>query len=207
MATPRRNTRHIPPSRNQQAAGDFTGRERVRLAEENAAEIAESQKRLGLQTAAEAAAEADGIFDPASQDVVEGAPSIIFEDEADLGGVDDEDEALYDPSDQPTAYETLQQLQEPQTQQKPVVLGGNEFEIAPEPPRPVGVTVVEDPLVIFRVNADIEEMTFGRKVSVDPASGEQIVGELQTLSFYRGRRYKAPAAIYAHLEERGLIYH
>ena len=47
----------------------------------------------------------------------------------------------------------------------------------------------------------------GRKVTVDPVTGDQIVGELRTLSFYRGRRYKAPKAIYDHLEDRGLIYH
>ena len=207
MPAPRNVRRHNPPARGQQAAGDFTGRERARLAEENAEEIAEAQKRLGLQTAAEAAAEADGIFDPSNQDVVGGAPGIVFEDEEDLDGVDEGGDGVYDPADQPTAFERLQHMQEPEVKQKPKVLGDNEFEIEPEPPRPVGVKVVENPDVVFRVNADIEEMTFGRKVTVDPVTGDQIVGELRTLSFYRGRRYKAPKAIYDHLEDRGLIYH
>ena len=195
-----------PPARNQtNTAGDFTGRERERLLQENAAEVAEAQKRVGLMTAQEEAAEEHGIFDPGSQEVVGGFDDI---EEAAEGIVyEEDDDVIHDPeAEQTNPLDRMKDLQDTVTQKQQPAVNENPYEIPEEPPPPVGVRTTQAPLVVFRVNSDVEDMTFGREVRTD-SNGEQIIGELRNLSFYRGRRYKAPRDIYDHLEERGLIYH
>ena len=55
-----------------------------------------------------------------------------------------------------------------------------------------GPVEVEVPMKTFRVNATLEQMTFG-------------AGNF--LTFEEGRSYKAPKYIYDHLEELGYIWH
>lgn len=55
-----------------------------------------------------------------------------------------------------------------------------------------GQVQVEVPVKTFRVNSTLENMTFGHG---------------NTYSFEEGRTYKAPKALYDHLEEKGYIWH
>lgn len=58
----------------------------------------------------------------------------------------------------------------------------------------VEITSVDeaDPIVKFKVNTDLENVT---------------IGYGNTYSFERGRTYKAPKSVYWHLECHGLIWH
>lgn len=198
---PRRANRPAP--RNQTStSGDFTGRERDRLMAEHAEEVAEAQERTGIMNQVADLAEEHGIFDPATQEVVGGdvgerAEEIVFESD---------EEILDAGADQTTPLDRMKDLQEPMTQQRPPEPPDNPYEIAPEPPRSDGAVTTLAPMVVFRVNTDIEEMTFGREIHYDD-NKNQIVGELRTMSFFRGRRYRGPRELYDHLESKGLIYH
>lgn len=205
---PRQRQTNNPPARNQTSnAGDYTGREKARLTSEKSEEVAEAQKRVGLMTAADTAAEEHGIFDAETQEVVAGFEDIDEATAAQAEQIVFEDDEILDPErPQQRPLDPMQDVQEPVTQQRPPVIGENPYEIPDEAPSRDRATVVQNPKVVFRVNSDVEDMTFGREVH-DDDNGNQVVGELRNLSFYRGRRYRAPRDIYDHLEDRGLIYH
>lgn len=196
-----------PPARNQtNTAGDFTGRERDRLLQEKSEEVAEAQKRVGLMTAQEELAEENGVFDPATQEVIGGFEDISEAQEEQI--LYEDEDGTFDPeAPQSRPIDRMRDEQDLVTQQRPVDHSANPYEVPEEPLPPRGVITTQPRKVKFRVNSDVEEMTFGREVRMDEETGQQIVGELRTLSFYRGRRYEAPRDIYDHLEARGLVYH
>jgi hypothetical protein len=64
--------------------------------------------------------------------------------------------------------------------------------------------------VEIRVNAGIDDMTFGREV-LDPGDREKgldpVLGNLRYYTFEEGHRYMVPVALALHLEEIGYLYH
>lgn len=83
------------------------------------------------------------------------------------------------------------------TAAKAVAEADEVINLVKEPPKteegPDGTVVyVEPPARTIRVNATIEQMTFG-------------VGN--TYDFYEGRQYTVPAAVADHLEELGYVWH
>lgn len=56
----------------------------------------------------------------------------------------------------------------------------------------VGDVEVGTPTKKLRVNTDVEDLTFGAGTNY---------------SFYRGQTYSVPAALWEHLEEKGLVWH
>jgi hypothetical protein len=72
----------------------------------------------------------------------------------------------------------------------------------------------EDQQYTVRVKYDLPEMTFGRKITspeVIDADGNvvhpAVLGEVNTLSFAEGQRYKVPGPLAAWMEHQGLLYH
>lgn len=174
--------------RSQSQRGDFTGRQRERLTEEHSAEVTEAQERLGTINRVEQVIEAEGVFDPATQDVVEVPPG------ADTAGqvtyVSDENDVIdVESGGLPRPADPFKDLQSPvvQQQEKPVAPNPHEVQDLGE-----DVLTVEPEYMTFRVNSDIEEMTYG-------------AGTI--LTFVRGRKYRAPLHLYKHLDSKGLIYH
>jgi hypothetical protein len=172
--------------RNTQAPGDYTAREKARLAKEHAKEIEESQIAKGIQTQAEIDAEANGIWDPVTQTVIEDESGI------DTGYVYiEEDEPLDPAAPQVRPIDAFQDLRPTEVPQAEDTRELNPFEV-PEDPKS-NLVFVEEREVKFKVNSDIEEMTFGAQNPI--------------MNFYVGKNYKGPKALYDHLESKGLIYH
>jgi|SRR5215469_6474880 len=169
--------------------GDFTGSERQRLAEENAAQLAERQKEVGLVNQVDIVYEEEGVWDPASGEVVEMSPEAQERLEALNQPVTVETDPILDPSVPLPGYDPMKDLQVTETQQRPRPQPANKLEVEDLGPEPV---VVEDEWRVIRVNSDIEEMTYGAG---------------NTLTFLRGRRYRVPRDLYNWLESRGVVYH
>lgn len=174
------------PARNTTGPGDYTAKEKERLLLEHKEEIAEAQKAKGLQTAIDVENEANGIFDPSTNEVV---ATLNDESEVVLDSLYEPE--VFDPgAEQTRPVDAFKDLRPTVTEQKPDARETNQFEVTTEEPEEI---VVQTPKVKFRVNADIEEMTFGVR--------------FPSLNFYVGRVYEAPRDIYNHLESKGLIYH
>jgi hypothetical protein len=67
---------------------------------------------------------------------------------------------------------------------------------------------VNDPKVTFRVNTDIENMTFGREV-IDPGDPETgrapIMGVMNNYNFEQGQSYRYPRDLVDHLDRLGYV--
>jgi len=173
------------PSRTQR--GDFTGSERQRLAEENAAELAERQKEIGLVNQVDIITEEEGIFDPATGRVIEMSPEAQARIEALSEPMTVEDDPILDPAVITPGYG--QPTQPTEVQQKPKTVAANVMEVHGGDDEPV---TVESEWRVIRVNTDIEQMTYG-------------IGN--TYTFLRGHRYRVPFHLYQWLESRGVVYH
>lgn len=69
---------------------------------------------------------------------------------------------------------------------------------------------VQDPVVTIRVNAPIEDMTFGRTIEHpgDPEKGiPAITGPLQFYNFEEGVTYRVPRPLAEHLDRLGYLWH
>jgi hypothetical protein len=169
--------------------GDFTGSERQRLAEENAKELAERQKQIGLVNQVDQVIEDEGIWDPATGTVVEMSP----EAQARIETLSEPETVDVDPILDPTlitpGYDPMKDLQPTMIQQKSKPVTPNALEVQDLGEEPV---TVEAEWRVIRVNTDVEEMTYG-------------VGN--TYTFLRGRRYRVPKHLYDWLESRGVVYH
>jgi len=169
--------------------GDFTGRQRQHLAEENAEELAQRQKEVGLVNQVDVVTEEEGIFDPATGQVIEMPSEAAAKIEALNEPVSVEEDPILDPTEVVPGYDPMKNLQTPETQQRPPAPYRNPHEVQ-EVEGPVSV---EGELRIIRVNTDIEQMTYG--ASNPP------------MTFLRGHRYKVNQHLYRWLESRGVIYH
>lgn len=170
--------------------GDFTGQQRQKLVEENAKELADRQKEIGLVNQVDIVTEEEGIFDPVSGELTELSQSAQDRIERlQEPVVVDEDEIL-DPTAPPkVVVDPMKNLQDLEMKQQPKTHAHNALEIEDLGEEPI---VVEDEWRIIRVNTDIEDMTYG----ID-----------NTLTFLRGRRYRVPRHLFDWLESRGVIYH
>jgi hypothetical protein len=166
--------------------GDLTGQTRQKLAEENAKELLERQKEVGLVNQVEVIEEAEGIFDPATGEVIEMPEDAQAKVEALAEPQSVEEDPVLDPAVKYPGYDPMKDLQDMQQQRqdKPY---HNPLEVDEAP------VTVEGEWKIIRVNTDIEEMTYG--ISNPP------------YTFLRGHRYRVPKPLYTWLESRGVIYH
>ena len=169
--------------------GDFTGSERQRLTEEKAAELVDRQQEIGLVNQVDLVREEEGVWDPATGQLMELSP----EAEQRIHDLEEpvtvDTDPILDPAVPVPGYDPMKDLQTVQTQQQARTMTANPLEVQDLGPEPI--TVDEESRVI-RVNTDIEDMTYG-------------VGTSYT--FLRGRRYKVPKHLYLWLESRGVIYH
>jgi hypothetical protein len=179
--------------RSQSQAGDFTGKESARLSAEKAAELAEAQKRVGMVNQVDTIVEQEGVFDalgggvqlsPEAENQIEEV-GISYADDSDVDALGGHTPAPSDP---------MRNFQDPELQQVEKVVAPNpdwlQEEDEPE--------VVEAPTMRFRVNEDIEDMTYG----LDPKTRQP-----RNLNLVRGRWYTGPRHLVQHLESRGLVYH
>jgi len=171
--------------------GDHTGRERQRLTEEKAKELAERQQEIGLVNQVDIVVEEEGIFDPITGELEELPASAqekvdALKDEPVV--VDDGDEIL-DPAQSPSTYDPMKDLREMETQQREQPVPANAMEIQDLGVEPI---TVEDEWRVIRVNSDVDEMTYGAG---------------NTYTFLRGRRYRVPKGLCDWLESRDLVYH
>jgi len=170
--------------------GDFTGSQRIKLAEENQDTLAQRQQEIGLVNQVDTVIEEEGVYDPSSGAVVEMSPEAQARIEA-LSNrpITMEDDPILDPTNVIPGYDPMKDLQDMETKQVPKVQTPNALEVQDLGPEPM---VVEDEWRVIRVNSDIEDMTYG-------------VGTSYT--FLRGRRYRVPRDLYNWLESRGVVYH
>jgi hypothetical protein len=169
--------------------GDFTGAQRQRLAEENAAELAERQQEIGLVNQVDMVREEEGVWDPSTGQVMELSPDAEERIRQAEEPMTVDTDPILDPSVPVPGYDPMRDLQPVGVQQQARSVTANPLEVQDLGPEPV--TVESDHRVI-RVNTDIEDMTYG-------------VGTSYT--FLRGRRYRVPYHLYQWLESRGVIYH
>lgn len=171
------------------ARGDFTGQQRDQLAEEKAAELAERQQEIGLVNQVDLMQEREGIWDPATGQVMELSPDA----EARIRDMEEpmtvDTDPILDPSVPVPGYDPMKDLQPVGMQQQARSSSSNPLEVQDLGPEPV---TVESEYKVIRVNTDIEDMTYG-------------IGTSYT--FLRGRRYRVPFHLYQWLESRGVIYH
>lgn len=155
--------------------GDLTGRQKQAANKEAREEQASRSAEISMQDGAEAEAERHGVFDPKSGAQIDG-PS---------GG---QKAVMVD--DPPVS-----RFGRPQEQ----VFTGQEApeEVAPavaartfNPPP----TIVKSSRVRIRVDADIEDMTYG-----------MVNGEPNNYTFKEGLTYEVPLAVAEHLNDRGLV--
>jgi hypothetical protein len=170
--------------------GDFTGQQRQKLAEENAKELAERQKEIGLVNQVDIVVEEEGIFDPITgelEELPESAQAKV--DQLQDQPVTVDDDSVLDPTHHPQMYDPMKDFKDLETKQESKPVSTNPLEVQDLGPEPI---VVEDEWRVVRVNTDIEEMTYGAE---------------HTYTFLRGRRYRVPRGLYDWLESRGVVYH
>ena len=168
--------------------GDYTGQQRKKLAEQQAAELVERQKEVGLINQIDTVREEEGIFDPTTGEMLElsdEARAKITELEQ---PVTIEDDPILDPTGGRN-YDPMRNLQPVEVQQVPKVPSPNALEVQDLGDHPL---TVEEEWRVIRVNTDIEEMTYGAG---------------NNLTFLRGKRYRVPRDLYDWLEDRGVVYH
>lgn len=130
----------------QQRPGDFTGRQKARLAAEHAEQIAQRDNELSMMEAAEREAAEHRVTD-----YTEGSAPVILDNVEDVSRANEE--LLLDQDD---------------------------------------IAVREAPTRTIRVNDDLDQVTIG--------AGNHY-------SFRAGEKYRVPAHVAAHLEEKGYVWH
>ena len=170
--------------------GDFTGQQVQKLQEENLTELAGRQGEIGLVNQVDFVVETEGVFDPATGDVVDLSPEARAEIDRLSAPATVEEDPILDPHTAPgQPYNPMKDLRPTESQQatRPRLSTNTDVEdLGPEP------IVVEDEWRVIRVNTDIEDMTYG--------AGNY-------LTFLRGRRYRVPRHLAEWLESRGIVYH
>lgn len=177
-------------ARDRKSPTDSTGRNAVRLAEENAdaqKQAAQHMSTITAQTEREAQ-----------------ATQVLGADGTVVGALDDVDSDLAAQPDDNSASDAayaewlaLQNatpaVQQPQAPAQNYVDPNSVLkELPDEAPVSQGSTKVRPATMKFRVNTDLENVTIGTGTNFD---------------FAEGRRYEAPTWVYDHLEEKGYIYH
>jgi hypothetical protein len=170
--------------------GDFTGKETQRLQREKLDELQQRQQEIGLATEVDIVVEHEGIFDPATGQLLEMSP---------------EGESKVEALNQPIPVEEADPVYEIGEGPKPLGSVVSDPSMQHKPKRSASTTkltevedlgdepiLVEEEYRTIRVNTDIEDMTYG-------------VGN--TFSMVRGKRYRVQREIAQHLESKGLVFH
>lgn len=171
--------------------GDFTGRQRQKLAEEKGKELLDRQKEIGLVNQVDIVVEEEGIFDPITgelEELPDSAKAKVDQLQDQPVVVDDADEIL-DPTQPQSTFDPMKDLRDLETKQQEKPVPANAMEVTDLGIEPI---TVEDEWRVIRVNSDVEEMTYGAG---------------NTYTFQRGRRYRVPRGLYDWLESRDLVYH
>lgn len=186
--------------RNNRSTGDYTGRATDNGAKQRRTAAAEELAETTLQSHSEEIEQQNGVFDPKSGDLIEnigGQGLVLDEDDEDDDDLDDDVEESEDDDDE--------EEDEPQgfgfAPDEPVFTGHETLEeMAPhinkrrERRRERRPARVRNPISRVRIDADIDEMTYG-----------MVNGEPNNFTFREGFIYDVPTAVADHLEERGLI--
>ena len=160
----------MPPTQRKRA-GDLTGRTVERLAEEHKEELEAREAEISLTNQVKAQAKDDVI----DADTLLPDPDAVVED-------DEPGDGLVSPPAPPVP--SAPPVPEVQRQPEPQL---ERTQVTHSP----GVTV-ERPKVTFRVNSDVENMTYGAG---------------NNYTFKEGQRYSGTQDLYNHLDSIGLIYH
>lgn len=185
--------------RSNRSTGDFTGRQKETSTKEQTKEAQSRRAEISMQNAEDELDAQRSVFDPKTGEKVEGpGPSYVArvvdeddEDEEDEESVVDDDEEENDEEDEQsfgfvpdepvfTGHETNEEM-------APILAKRRER-------RPSRVRKVRNAVSRIRVDADIEDMTFG-----------MINGEPNNFTFREGLVYKVPTEVADHLDERGLV--
>jgi len=177
--------------RNNPQRGDFTGRETQRLQHENADELIKRQQEIGLAGEVDLVVEQEGVFDPASGELVEiSAEGQTKVDELSQPVVVEEADPVYEIGEGPKPPDLMKGFEDSQkTKPRSKKSSNTLMEVEDLGDEPI---IVEDEYVNIRVNTDIEEMTYGVN---------------NTFSLARGKQYRVSRHLARHLESKGLVYH
>jgi hypothetical protein len=156
------------------SAGDLTGRQKAQAAKEQREAAQERAVEMSMASAEENAAELNGVFDPKSGERVDqqGSHTAI---------VVDDPEPVYDREQVLTGKEDPDVVEAASVSKK--IFSAT-----------TDAQVLKSPYATIRVDADIENMTYG-----------MINGEPNNYNFKEGLAYKVPVAVAQHLNDRGLV--
>jgi len=163
------------PQNQRPRAGDFTAQMKAKAAREQAQEVQKREGELSMANAAATEEATYGVFDPQTgerlNEVNDAVLAHVVEPEPAPG--------FGHPSE--VAYSG----KEPVESQVPVV---------PQRAERSPFEVARSPMVVIRVDQDIEKMTYGI-----------IDGVPNDYNFKEGLPYRVPREVAAHLDERGLV--
>jgi hypothetical protein len=165
------------PQPGRPSAGDMTGRQKQQMNKAAREEQAQRSAEISMQDAADAEIDRDGIFDAKSGEQVGGRrPNRVVEVEEVKPHFGNQENG-----------ETVLTGQEDPEVVAPVIAAKKTFTAPP-------TDVVRSSVVTIRVDADVEEMTYGMHN-----------GEPNNFNFKEGLAYRVPLAVAEHLNERGLV--
>lgn len=162
------------PQQGRPSAGDFTGRQKAQHAKEQQKANEERSAQMSMATAVETEEERVGVFDAQTGE--------RLDPQNDVAVVVEEARPSFLPEREPVLTG-----QEDPEEVAPVIAARKAFT---QPPP----TVVRSSMVTIRVDADIEDMTYG-----------MLNGEPNNYTFKEGLQYRVPVGVAEHLNERGLI--
>jgi hypothetical protein len=160
------------------SAGDLTGRQKQAANKEQREEQASRAAEISMQDGAQSQAEQHGVFDAQSGAQIDGPGSrqAVVVEKAPV---------TRDRFNRPE--ETILTGQEDPDVVAPVIAAHKQF-------TPPPVEVVRSSRVRIRVDADVDEMTYG-----------MFNGEPNNYTFKEGLQYEVPLPVAEHLNDRGLI--
>jgi hypothetical protein len=154
----------------------MTGRAKQQAAKAQVKEVSDRAEEVAMADAQERNAQQTGIWDPQSGERVDtptAARTVVVEDPPERGGFFQSEPVLTgqeDPADVPTPVASKRAFTQPP------------------------VEVARSTMATIRVDADIEDMTYGMRN-----------GEPNNFTFKEGVQYRVPLPVAEHLNERGLI--
>jgi hypothetical protein len=169
----------MSPQANRPGAGDFTGRQKAQANKDALKEQAERRTEMAMATAVETEEQQHGVFDPQTQERLDKLPEA-------LDVVEEEERPRMMTPRLDRSTEPVYTGKEPVEEQLP-----------PPPPsrgRPQSVDAVRPMRSVIRVDADIENMTFGMRN-----------GEPNNFNFREGFAYEVDTVLADHLADRGLV--
>lgn len=162
--------------------GDFTGREKQKQAKDAQQSEVERSAEMSMAGARQEAEERVGVFDGQSGERLDGgaqdAHTAVLVEESPV-----ERSGFFHQNEEPTFTG-----KEAPEEVEPALAARRSFV-------PPDVNVAQTRLVKFRVESDVEDMTYGMNGN----------GEPNNYTFREGLTYSAPREVAEHLNERGLV--